>query len=114
MSPKNYLLIAGSLLILAAILATGCTGIPATTPSPSPDLKKFNSTAEIEQYLNDSMALDQQGGYYGTSTDVNGPQRSEMVKGAVAVPAALPAGLTGTVGYSQTNVQVAGVDEPTL
>jgi len=114
MSPKNYLLIAGSLLILAAILATGCTGIPATTPSPSPDLKKFNSTAEIEQYLNDSMALNQQGGYYGTSTDVNGPQRSEMVKGAVAVPAALPAGMTGTVGYSQTNVQVAGVDEPDI
>jgi len=114
MSPKNYLLIAGSLLILAAILATGCTGIPATTPSASPDLKKFNSTAEIEQYLNDSMALNQQGGYYGTSTDVNGPQRSEMVKGAVAVPAALPAGLTGTVGYSQTNVQVAGVDEPDI
>ena len=95
MSPKNYLLIAGSLLILAAILATGCTGIPATSPSASPDLKKFNSTTEIEQYLKDSMALDQQSGYYGTSTDVNGPQRSEMTKVAVAVPAALPGRLPG-------------------
>lgn len=114
MSPKNYLLIAGSLLILAAILATGCTGIPATSPSASPDLKKFNSTAEIEQYLKDSMALDQQGGYYGTATDGNGPQRSEMTKVAGAVPAALPASLPGTAGYSQTNVQVAGVDEPDI
>ena len=56
MSPKNYLLIAGSLLILAAILATGCMNTPAITPSASPDLKKFNSTAEIEQYVRDSMA----------------------------------------------------------
>jgi uncharacterized secreted protein with C-terminal beta-propeller domain len=114
MSPKNYLLIAGSLLILAAILATGCTGIPATTPSASPDLKKFNSTAEIEQYINDSMALDQQSGYYGTSIAVDGAQRSEMAKGAVTVPSALPVAFPGSVGYSQTNVQVAGVDEPDI
>jgi inhibitor of cysteine peptidase len=113
MSSRNYLLIAGSLLILAAILATGCMSIPATTPPTSPDLKKFNSTAEIEQYVKDSMALDQQTGYYGTggiSTAVNGPQRSEQTKGNIAVPSALP----GTVGYSQTNVQVAGVDEPDI
>ena len=35
MSPKNYLLIAGSLLILAAILATGCMSTPAGTPTPT-------------------------------------------------------------------------------
>jgi uncharacterized secreted protein with C-terminal beta-propeller domain len=110
MSPKNYLLIAGSLLILAAILAAGCMSTPATPPSVSSDLKKFNSTAEIEQYVRDSMALDQQNGYYGTSTGVNGLQRTEQAKGDLAVPAALP----GTVGYSQTNVQVAGVDEPDI
>ncbi|MCX6684864.1 MAG: beta-propeller domain-containing protein, partial [Methanoregula sp.] len=117
MSPKNYLLIAGSLLILIAILATGCTSTPATTPPLSSDLKKFNSTAEIEQYVRDSMATDQQNGHYatmvptiGTSTAVNDAQRMEESKGCLAVPAALP----GTVGYSQTNVQVAGVDEPDI
>ena len=56
MSPKKYLLIAGSLLILVAILATGCMSTPVTTPPGSSDLKKFNSTAEIEQYVRDSMA----------------------------------------------------------
>jgi len=35
MSPKNYLLSAGSLLILAAILATGCMSTPAGTPTPT-------------------------------------------------------------------------------
>jgi inhibitor of cysteine peptidase len=117
MSPRNYLLIAGSLLILIAILATGCMSTPATTPPVSSDLKKFNSTAEIEQYVRESMATDHQNGYYATmvptigiSTGVNGPQRTEQAKGDLAVPAALP----GTVGYSQTNVQVAGVDEPDI
>ena len=121
MSPKNYLLIAGSLLILGAILATGCMSTPATTPSASSDLKKFNSTAEIEQYVRDSMTADQQSGYYATrvptvgiNTAVNGPQGSEQAKGGLTVPASLPSALPGTVGYSQTNVQVAGVDEPDI
>jgi uncharacterized secreted protein with C-terminal beta-propeller domain len=117
MSSKKYLLIAGFLLILIAILATGCTSTPVTTPPLSSDLKKFNSTAEIEQYVRDSMATDQQNGHYatmvptiGTSTAVNDAQRMEESKGGLAVPAALP----GTVGYSQTNVQVVGVDEPDI
>jgi uncharacterized secreted protein with C-terminal beta-propeller domain len=37
-----------------------------------------------------------------------------MAKGAIAVPAALPVGLSGTVDHSQTNVQVVGVDEPDI
>ena len=64
MSHKKYLLILCAPLILVAILATGCMSTPATTPSVTSDLKKFNSTAEIEQYLRDSMATDQQNGYY--------------------------------------------------
>jgi uncharacterized secreted protein with C-terminal beta-propeller domain len=87
---------------------------PATTPPVSSDLKKFNSTAEIEQYVKDSMAPDQQNGYYRTMVPtigiVSDAQRAEQAKGGLAVPAALP----GTVGYSQTNVQVVGVDEPDI
>jgi inhibitor of cysteine peptidase len=120
MSPRNYLLIAGSLLILFAILATGCMSTPVTTPSASSDLKKFNSTAEIEQYIRASMATEQYDGYYrtmvptaGAGLGVNSPQRSEQAKDSVA-PSAMPAALPGTAGYSQTNVQVAGVDEPDI
>jgi uncharacterized secreted protein with C-terminal beta-propeller domain len=121
MSPKNYLLIAGSLLILIAILAAGCTSMPATSQNVSSELKKFNSTAEIEQYMKDSMATNQQDGYYrtmvptaGISTGLNVPQSSEQAKGGIAVPAPLPASLPGSADYSRTNIQVAGVDEPDI
>ncbi len=46
----------------------------------------------------------------GISTGMNIPQGAEQSKGGIAVPAALP----GPVGYSQTNVQVVGVDEPDI
>jgi inhibitor of cysteine peptidase len=117
MSTRNYLFLAGSLLILGAILATGCMGTPAITQPVSSELKKFNSTAEIEQYISDSMAANQQDGYYrtmvptaGISTGLNVPQSSEQAKGSISVPAAFP----GAVDYSHTNIQVAGVDEPDI
>jgi len=117
MSPRNYLLILCASFILIAVIATGCMSTPATSVSVASELKKFNSTAEIEQYLKDSMATDQQNGYYrtmvptiGVSTGVNVPQSSEE-KAGIGIPA--PA-LPGAVGYSQTNVQVAGVDEPDI
>jgi inhibitor of cysteine peptidase len=115
MSPKKFFLIISAMLILGAILATGCMSTPATPPAATSDLKKFNSTAEIEQYLQDSMAADQQNGYYRTlvptaGIGMNVPQQSGQEKGGIAVPAALP----GPVAYSQTNVQVVGVDEPDI
>src|SRR5512136_3502640 len=103
MSPNRFIPILGATLILVAILATGCMSTPAPSQTVSSELKKFNSTAEIEQYLQESVATDQQNGYYqtmvptmGISTGMNVPQRSEE-KGGIAIPAALP----GTVGYSQ-------------
>ena len=91
---------------------------PGTTPPLSSELKKFNSTAEIEQYLAESMATTQPGGPYRTfvptiSTDAM--QRSEMASG-IPAPSAWggSAGGSGGVPYSQTNVQVAGVDEPDI
>ncbi len=65
MSPKTFFLMLCAMLILGAILATGCMSTPATPPAESSELKKFNSTAEIEQYLQDSMATDQQNGTTG-------------------------------------------------
>ena len=66
------------------------------------DLKKFNSTAEIEQYLREAGARG------GTR-----PAGEGVVKDSMAVPAS--AGTQGgVVDYSQTNIQVAGVDEPDI
>ncbi|HII75873.1 MAG TPA: hypothetical protein HA264_02235, partial [Methanolinea sp.] len=56
MSPRRRILLLSSCLILVAIIAAGCMSIPATTPTVPPGIKKFNSTAEIEQYLEESMA----------------------------------------------------------
>ncbi|MFA5295529.1 MAG: beta-propeller domain-containing protein [Methanoregulaceae archaeon] len=118
MSPNRHLLILGCSLLLIAILAAGCMSIPGTSPPVSSELKKFNSTAEIEQYLAESMATTQQDGYYRTmvptiSTDAM--QRSEMASG-IPAPSAWggSAGGSGGVPYSTTNVQVAGVDEPDI
>jgi inhibitor of cysteine peptidase len=117
MSPKHHLLILCASLILIAVIASGCLSTPATTTPVSSELKKFNSTAEIEQYLKDSMVTSQQDGYYRTmvptaaiSTDSNAPQRLEQ-KSSIGIPA--PA-LPGGIDYSQTNIQVAGVDEPDI
>jgi uncharacterized secreted protein with C-terminal beta-propeller domain len=115
MSPRNFLTILCASLILIAVIASGCMSTPVTTVPVSSELKKFNSTAEIEQYLKDSVATDPQDGYYRTmvptmGTGMNVPQSSNE-KGATGIPA--PA-LPGAAGYSQTNIQVAGVDEPDI
>jgi uncharacterized secreted protein with C-terminal beta-propeller domain len=117
MSPSRHLLILCSCLILVAVLAAGCMSTPATTPPVSSGIKKFNSTAEIEQYLKDSMASVPQDAYYrtmvptvGISTDSKAMAPSEQASG-IAIPAPV---LPGGVGYSETNIQVAGVDEPDI
>ncbi len=61
MSLHKFIPLTLATLILVAILASGCTNVPALTPVTTPvttDLKKFNSTAEIEQYIRDSLAND--------------------------------------------------------
>ena len=124
-------------LILVAILASGCTNVPALNPVTSPatmDLKKFNSTAEIEQYIRSSMATDQQDHYrtYPISAMVSGGPGAgssggplqlsqESAKNSMAVPVPAAAGAvdystisSGAGDYSTTNIQVAGVDEPDI
>ena len=107
MSINKYHLILCCSLILAAILLAGCMGTPATPLPVSSEMKKFNSTAEIEQYVRDSMATDQQNGHYVTMVPTIGwtgsggiasggaaLQRADQEKGSIAIPA--PA-IPGTV-----------------
>jgi len=56
MSPNHRTLVLCSCLVLVAVLAAGCMITPATTPPVPAGVKKFNSTAEIEQYLEESAA----------------------------------------------------------
>jgi uncharacterized secreted protein with C-terminal beta-propeller domain len=120
MSRSRNLLILGCSLILIAILSTGCMSIPAKVPTVPSELKKFNSTAEIEQYLESSMALYQQDGFHPTFAPTMGINTNRMageMASGIGIPAPVgPGGGPGASGvpYSQTNVQVAGVDEPDI
>ncbi|MEI7857837.1 MAG: beta-propeller domain-containing protein [Methanomicrobiales archaeon] len=105
-------------LILAAVIASGCMGSTATVPSG--DIKKFSSAEEIRDYIRNNTQLTGDS-YYATdgtwAMNRNGAVpvmavQESSAKG-VTQSAALPSvGGAGTAEHSQTNVQVAGVDEP--
>lgn len=105
-------------LILALVIASGCMG--STVTAPAGDIKKFGSADEIREYIKNNTQLAQDS-YYSTNgaltTDRMGTVPAMAVqessaKGA-SLSGALPsAGGIGSPDYSQTNVQVAGVDEP--
>jgi inhibitor of cysteine peptidase len=123
MAHKKLILMVTTVLVLMALLISGCMSTPVIT-SGAPGLKKFNSTSEIEQYIKESMETDQENGYYrtipmtapGGGSGAGGPwaltsKSQESAADGVAVPA--PA-VIGSGDYSQTNIQVAGVDEPDI
>jgi inhibitor of cysteine peptidase len=120
MSRRKLTLIAltSLVLILAAVIACGCMSTTVTTPAG--DIKKFSSAEEIRDYIKNNTQLAQDV-YYSTDgagiTDrmvaVPAVASQESTAKGASQSGALPsaAGL-GSPDYSQTNVQVAGVDEP--
>ncbi len=100
-----------TLLVIAALIAAGCTG-SVVTPATG-DIKKFSSADEIREYIRNSSTLAgaEEDGYWanGVVRDAVPPQaataESSTGKGASTLS-------PGSVDYSTTNVQVAGVDEP--
>lgn len=116
MSRRMLSSLAFTVILIAAIIAAGCTG-STVTPTATGEIKKFSSADEVRQYIeeNTKLAAEAEGEY---STTGAGMARDV----AVAVPQAAVAesakgqstvlSLTGATDYSTTNVQVAGVDEP--
>ena len=112
---KHFLIVLATVvLMLTAVLASGCMSSPATVPSG--DIKKFSSADEILDYIKNNTQLVQDENYRTDGALVAAPApiaaAQESAKG-VSLSGALPsaAGI-GSPDYSQTNVQVAGVDEP--
>ncbi len=102
-------------LILAAVIACGC--MSATVPVPAGEIKKFSSADEIRDYIRNSTHLAQTSYYRsdGVIAPVPAPVsvgQESSAKGVSSSDSFNSAGGLGTTGYSQTNVQVAGVDEP--
>lgn len=100
-------------LIMVAMIAGGC--MSTTVTSPAGDIKKFSSEEEIRDYIRNTTQIAQEANYrdVGTWAPVPAPAVQESASKGVSSQDALPsAGGFGSPGYSQTNVQVAGVDEP--
>lgn len=126
MAQKRIILFVTAMLLLIALLAAGCVSTPVFTPAATTDLKKFNSTEEVEQYVKDALAEDQASHYGGYTTNGIGlsvpiaardmSQESTAKSGdGIPAPSAVSLQLPAGPGdYSQTNVQVAGVDEPDI
>jgi len=102
-------------LVIAAIVACGCTG--STVTPASGEIKKFSSAAEIRQYIeeNTKLAAEEEGESYTTGIGLSRDVAVAAPQAAVAESAKSTATSLSSAGagdYSTTNVQVAGVDEP--
>jgi len=113
MARYTTLMLAATLVLLCALLACGCTG---TTMASAGDLKKFNSVDEIKEYIKENAQKAQDSSYdttVGTVRFAEGavPAPAMATQGAAKISADV-GGIATATDYSQTNVQVAGVDEP--
>jgi uncharacterized secreted protein with C-terminal beta-propeller domain len=119
---RNYAVVA---VLLAVILGVLCYNLGFTPEIPLTQasfLKTFSSDAELKSFLTSNSNRSQYVPYFGSLSIVGTyvPSIPSDVNGFVLWPAAvaptnkvsgLPA-LTMSAGYSTTNIQVAGVDEP--
>ncbi|MCQ8894222.1 MAG: beta-propeller domain-containing protein [Methanolinea sp.] len=115
---RHHLAVLWCCILLAGVLAGGCMNIPATTSPANPEIRKFNSTAEIEEYLRNSMAYASQDAMYRTvvpTTAWTGSLSKAEARTDQASGTGIPApAIPGMADYSRTNVQVVGVDEPDI
>ena len=116
MSHRLFISLALLVLLAAALITAGCTD--QKTPATG-ELKKFGSAAEIRQYVenNSRIASEDWGESHGTGnavfvgeSGVSVPQHAGATATAKDLGSISPS--SGVTGYSETNVQVAGVDEP--
>ena len=112
------------LVLLAAIIAAGCAG-SVVTPAIAGDIKKFSSTDEIRDYIENNTAMAGAEDYeYATNgagmwvkdaaVPVPAGTRASMAESVVGKGDSiiLQSSSEGSADHSTTNVQVAGVDEP--
>ena len=95
------------MIFVACILITSCN--PIVTPPdtiPTDDLNKFSSVAEINDFLKEA-AMDGADSYYGGSVRLQ--SKGMMMESAMIDTVSAPT--AGASDFSETNVQVKGVDE---
>jgi hypothetical protein len=100
MKPSTLPLLVLGLLMLAAIIAAGCTG--STAAPAAGDIKKFSSADEIRDYIKNNTALAGEtvyldGGVWArdTATAPPVPAVAESAGKGITVPQAAPGGMQG-------------------
>ncbi len=123
---RNILIVLSltGLFLLAACDQTTSQQTQSPTPSPpstnqatlegSQEVKKFNSVAEIKEFLQAQQNQNSNNNYYGgAGMMIKSASRDSAMAESVQAPSAAPMTTNGggADDYSQTNVQVKGVDE---
>jgi uncharacterized secreted protein with C-terminal beta-propeller domain len=127
---RTYAVVAVLLAVILGILCYNLGFIPEIPLTQASVLKTFSSDAELKSFLTSNSNRNQYVPYFGSFNVVGTwvPSIPSGVTGFVfsAVPAAgtpinqyseyaaLPALSSVNTGYSTTNIQVAGVDEPDI
>lgn len=104
----DYILMAGLLLVLVTVLAGTFAIISPTVTEEGRQLKKFSSVDELRQYLNETSIIN---GYYGMARSVSLNEAVDTSAQAIASPSAAGSEEKSSYDFSETNIQVEGVDE---
>jgi len=107
--------------IVGIVILAGCTPIGPDNTNLQPNnntssgntqnggLLKFNSVAELNTFLTENSQNQNSGGGLGVMMDSRTKAVSQ--EAGTSAPSAAPTTANGAADYSQTNVQVSGVDE---
>ena len=97
-----------TLFIVCVILLSACTPLGQESSISDQRLKEFSTSEDLTAFLKEHQ--NQQGGYYGGPVVLYTTSRDGLI--AEAAPSAQKStSSTGGTDFSQTNVQVEGVDE---
>jgi uncharacterized secreted protein with C-terminal beta-propeller domain len=114
MSRNTLSLLVLALVMLAAVIAAGCTG--AVVAPAGGEINRFSSAEEIREYIKNNTALAGEDEYGYTdgwvARDAVMAPQAAVAENAMVKGVALSAPSAGSADHSTTNVQVAGVDEP--
>lgn len=110
----------GILALIVVLFLVSCTSIEQPTDKTTKttskfdttqELKKFSSAQEVTEFLKKSAVESGTIGIYGGIRAERFVMSAEVATAAAPAPQAKSAADAGAVDYSQTNIQVAGVDE---
>lgn len=113
---KNAFLIISTLLIITLLIISGCAPTNVTPKSQEQTLaglRSFSSVEEYQAFVQDYSSSSSGGLYYSRNTisKSGGIMASEADVPTSAVSDSVSSGSSGSDAYSQTNNQVASVDE---